>query len=76
MWAEDGTAFHFGRTIQQSTIASRIHAAIGDLTTSGSSISDIALEFGFNDQSAFSNCFELITDQSAYTYRIRFLSVR
>lgn len=64
--------FHkvFGQTIQQYIIASRIHAAIGDLTGSGLRISEIALKYGFNDQSAFSNCFKRLTGQSPRAYRM------
>lgn len=61
----------FGQTIQQYIIASRIHAAIGDLTDSGLRISEIALKYGFNDQSAFSNCFRRITGQSPHAYRLK-----
>jgi PAS domain S-box-containing protein len=64
----------FGQTIQQYIIASRIHAAIGDLTFSGLRISEIALKYGFNDQSAFSNCFRRLTGQSPHAYRLKALS--
>ncbi|RYD19021.1 MAG: AraC family transcriptional regulator [Verrucomicrobiaceae bacterium] len=63
----------FGQTIQQYIIASRIHAAIGDLTASGLRISEIALKYGFNDQSAFSNCFRRLTGQSPHAYRVKAL---
>lgn len=59
----------FGQTIQQYIIASRIHAAIGDLTHSGLRISEIALKYGFNDQSAFSNCFKRFTGRTPLAYR-------
>ena len=67
--------FHkvFGRTIQQYIIENRIHAAIADLTGTGLSISEIALKFGFNDQSAFSNCFKRFTSQSPHAYRVKFV---
>lgn len=67
--------FHkvFGQTIQQYIIANRVHAAIQELTGSGASISEIALKFGFNDQSAFSNCFKRFTGQSPHAYRVKVL---
>lgn len=70
--------FHkvFGQTVQQYIIANRIHAAIRELTGSGSSISGIALKFGFNDQSAFSNCFKRFTGQSPHAYRMNALADR
>lgn len=66
----------FGQTIQQYIIASRIHAAIADLTVGGLRISEIALKYGFNDQSAFSNCFRRFTGQSPHAYRVRALRER
>lgn len=70
--------FHkvFGQTIQQYIIATRINASISDLTGSGLRISEIALKFGFNDQSAFSNCFKRFTGQSPGVYRTRALRER
>ncbi|RYD32443.1 MAG: AraC family transcriptional regulator [Verrucomicrobiaceae bacterium] len=66
----------FGQTIQQYIIASRIHAAVGDLTTGGLRISEISLKYGFSDQSAFSNCFKRLTGQSPHAYRLRVLAER
>ena len=68
--------FHkvFGQTIQQYIIANRIHAAINDLTGTGLSISEIALKSGFNDQSAFSNCFKRFTGRTPRAYRMGVLA--
>jgi AraC-like DNA-binding protein len=67
--------FHkvFGQTIQQFIIENRIHAAVAELTGSGLRISEIALKFGFNDQSAFSNCFKRVTGQTPRAYRVKVL---
>lgn len=63
----------FGQTIQQYLIETRLHAAIAKLTHSGLTISEIALQVGFNDQSAFSNRFKRFTGQSPHAYRVRVL---
>ncbi|MEO5716567.1 MAG: AraC family transcriptional regulator [Luteolibacter sp.] len=60
----------FGQTIQQYIIASRINAAIADLTGSALGISEIALKAGFNDQSAFTNCFKRLTGKTPRVYRM------
>ena len=46
-------------SIQQFIIQSRIHAAIHALTTSGRTIAQVADQFGFSDQSAFTRRFVL-----------------
>ncbi|MES2438256.1 MAG: AraC family transcriptional regulator [Verrucomicrobiota bacterium] len=66
----------FGQTIQQYLIEIRLHAAIDRLTHSGLTISEIALQVGFNDQSAFSNRFKRFTGQSPHAYRARALRER
>jgi PAS domain S-box-containing protein len=70
--------FHkvLGQTIQQYIIQNRIHAAITDLTHSGLTLGDIALKSGFNDQSAFTNCFKKITGQTPHAYRRKLLEQR
>ncbi len=65
----------FSQTIQQYIIASRINAAIHELTVGGAGISEIALKFGFSDQSAFSNCFKRFTGQPPHAYRVSVLAV-
>lgn len=60
-----------GQTIQQYIIASRVHAAAYDLTHSERSIAEIALSYGFNDQSAFSNSFRNVTGLAPRAYRQR-----
>lgn len=64
----------FGMTIQRFIIQSRIHAAIRELTHSERSITEIALMFGFNDQSAFTNRFRQATGMPPGTYRRHHLS--
>jgi PAS domain S-box-containing protein len=59
------------QTIQQYIIATRIHAASHELIHSERSIAEIALMFGFNDQSAFSNSFRALTGLSPRAYRQR-----
>jgi PAS domain S-box-containing protein len=67
--------FHrvFGMTIQRFIIQSRIHAAIRELTHSQRPIAEIALMFGFNDQSAFTNRFRRGTGMPPGTYRRRYV---
>jgi PAS domain S-box-containing protein len=60
-----------GQTIQQYIIRTRIHAAAQELTRSERTIAQIALMFGFSDQSAFSNAFRAITGTSPRAYRQR-----
>jgi PAS domain S-box-containing protein len=64
----------FAMTIQQFIIQSRIHAAIRELTHSERSIAEIALMFGFSDQSAFSNRFRQVTGLPPRAYRQRYVS--
>lgn len=59
----------FGMTIQQFIIRSRIQAAIHELTHSQRSIAEIALMFGFSDQSAFTNQFRSIAGMPPRLYR-------
>lgn len=63
----------FGQTIQQYLIETRLHASIAKLTQSGLRISEIALQVGFNDQSAFTNRFKRFTGQSPHAYRAKAL---
>jgi AraC-like DNA-binding protein len=64
----------FGLTLQQFIIQSRIQGAIHELTHSAQSIAEIAILFGFSDQSAFSNKFRDITGIPPRAYRERYLS--
>ncbi len=64
----------FGMTIQQFIIRSRIHAAIHELTHSQRTIAEIALMFGFSDQSAFTNQFRCIAGLPPRIYRERYLA--
>lgn len=64
----------FGMTIQQFIIRSRIHAAIHELTRSERSIAEIAMMFGFSDQSAFSNKFRELTGMPPRSYRSQYAS--
>jgi AraC-like DNA-binding protein len=65
--------FHnlIGMTIQQFIVHSRVHAAVYELMTSERPITEIALMFGFTDQSAFSNTFRRLTGLSPREYRRR-----
>ncbi|HEX4792472.1 MAG TPA: helix-turn-helix domain-containing protein [Humisphaera sp.] len=60
-------------TIQQFVIRSRIHAAAHELINSERPLAEIALMFGFSDQSAFSNTFRRIVAVTPSEYRRRFL---
>ena len=64
----------FGMTIQQFIIRSRIQAAIHELTHSQRTIAEIALMFGFSDQSAFTNQFRSIAGLPPRVYRERCLA--
>ena len=64
----------FGMTIQQFVIQSRIHAAAYELTHSGRTIAEIAMIFGFSDQSAFTNQFRDITGMTPRVYRERYVA--
>lgn len=61
-------------TVQQFIIQSRIHAAAHELISSDRPIAEIALMFGFSDQSAFSNAFRRVVAMAPSEYRKRFLS--
>ncbi len=63
----------FGMTIQQFIIRSRIQAAAHELTHSQRTISEIALMFGFSDQSAFTNQFHSVAGFPPRIYRERYL---
>ena len=64
----------FGMTMQQFIIRSRIQAAIHELTRSKRSIVEIAMMFGFSDQSAFTNQFRQVTGMPPRTYRKRYFA--
>ncbi len=64
----------FGMTIQQFIIRSRIQAAIHELTHSRRTIAEIALMFGFSDQSAFTNQFRTVTGLPPRIYRERYMA--
>lgn len=63
-----------GMTIQQFIIRSRIQAAIQELTHSQRTIAEIALMFGFSDQSAFTNQFRSVVGLPPRIYRERYLA--
>jgi len=65
--------FHklIGMTIQQFIVHSRVHAAAHELMRSEQPLAQIALSFGFSDQSAFSNTFRKLTGVSPREYRRR-----
>ena len=64
----------FGMSVQQFVIRSRIQAAMHELTHSQRSIAEIALMFGFSDQSAFTNQFRAVTGLPPRLYRQRYVS--
>lgn len=64
----------FSMSVQKFIIQSRIHSAIHELTHSNRSIAEIALMFGFSDQSAFSNKFREMTGFTPRKYRERHVS--
>lgn len=64
----------FGMTMQQFIIRSRIQAAIHELTRSKRSIVEIAMKFGFSDQSAFTNQFRQVTGMPPSSYRKRYFA--
>ena len=64
----------FGITIKQFIIRSRIQVAIHELTHSQRAIAEIALMFGFSDQSAFTNQFRSVVGLSPRLYRERHLA--
>jgi AraC-like DNA-binding protein len=60
-------------TIQRFIIHSRVHAAAHELTQTERSMAEIALKFGFSDQSAFSNTFRKVIGLTPLEYRRRYL---
>jgi AraC-like DNA-binding protein len=64
----------FGMTINQFIIRSRIQAAMHELAHSQRPIAEIALMFGFSDQSAFTNQFRSIAGLPPRIYRERYLA--
>ena len=60
-------------TIQRFIIHSRVHAAAHELTQTNRPMAQIALMFGFSDQSAFSNTFRRVIGVVPTEYRNRFL---
>ena len=64
----------FGMTINQFIIRSRIQSAIHELTHSQRTIAEIALMFGFSDQSAFTNQFRSVVGLAPRVYRERYLT--
>jgi AraC-like DNA-binding protein len=68
--------FHklIGMTVQRFIIHSRVHAAAYELTRSERPASEIALMFGFSDQSAFTNTFRKLTGMPPGEYRKRYLT--
>ena len=64
----------FGTTIQQFIICSRIQASIHELTHSKRTIAEIALMFGFGDQSAFTTQFRSVAGLPPRAYRERYLA--
>jgi transcriptional regulator GlxA family with amidase domain len=65
--------FHklIGMTIQQFIIQSRVHAAAYELTHSKRRMAEIALMFGFSDQSALTNTFRKTIGLTPREYRKR-----
>jgi PAS domain S-box-containing protein len=63
--------FHkfIGMTIQRFIIHSRVHAAAHELTHSQRPMAEIALMFGFGDQSAFTHTFRKMTGMPPREYR-------
>lgn len=70
--------FHevFGMSAQDFWISTRIRRACDTLTTSSKNIAEIASEFGFCDQSAFSRQFRKRTGLSPLEYRRRYAPLR
>jgi len=62
----------FGITMQQFIIQSRVHAAINELVHSDRTIAEIAAQFGFTHQSAFTRQFHEIIGIPPSTYRQRY----
>ena len=60
--------------MQQFIIQSRIQAAIHELTHSERSIAEIAVMFGFSDQSAFTNKQREVTGLTPRIDRERYLA--
>ena len=64
----------FGISVQQFIIRSRIQAAMHELTHTQRTIAEIALMFGFSDQSAFTNQFRSIAGLPPRLYRKRYVA--
>ena len=64
----------FGMTMQQFIIQTRVQAAIHELTHSARSIAEIAIMFGFSDQSAFTNKLREVTGLPPRIYRERYVA--
>ena len=64
----------FGITVRQFIIQSRVQAAMRELIQPDRSIAEIALKFGFSDQSAFTNQFREATGLPPGTYRKRYFA--
>jgi AraC-like DNA-binding protein len=64
----------FGITVGQFIIQTRVHEAMRELIRPDRSIAEIALMFGFSDQSAFTNQFRAVTGIPPGTYRKRYLT--
>src|SRR4051794_4422271 len=62
---------YIGMTIQRFIIHSRVHAAAHELTHSERPMAEIALMFGFSDQSAFTHTFRKMTGMPPREYRER-----
>jgi AraC-like DNA-binding protein len=64
----------FGITMRQFIIQTRVQAAMRDLIQPERSIAEIAVKFGFHDQSAFTNQFRAATGLPPGTYRKRYFA--
>ena len=65
----------FGMTVWRFVVQSRVHAAAQALTQSDRPITQIAMEFGFCDASAFSRTFRAATGATPKEYRDRHTTV-
>jgi AraC-like DNA-binding protein len=65
-----------GMTIQGFIIHSRVHGAAYELVNSERPLAEIALSFGFTDQSAFTNTFRKLTGMPPREYRKRYFDRR
>jgi AraC-like DNA-binding protein len=64
----------FGITVGQFIIQTRVQEAMRELIRPDRSIAEIALMFGFSDQSAFTNQFRAVTGIPPGNYRKRYFS--